>query len=44
MKTLIAGVDCSTQSTKVVVVDSETGDLVATGVARHTVTGTGGAR
>ena len=25
MKTLIAGVDCSTQSTKVVVVDSESG-------------------
>jgi xylulokinase len=44
MKTLIAGVDCSTQSTKVVVIDSETGDIVATGRAQHTVTGTGGAR
>jgi xylulokinase len=44
LKTLIAGVDCSTQSTKVVVVDSDTGEIVATGVARHSVTGTGGAR
>ena len=44
MKTLIAGVDCSTQSTKVVVVDSETGEIVATGRAEHTVTGTEGAR
>jgi len=44
MKTLIAGVDCSTQSTKVVVVNSETGEIVATGVSTHTVTGTGGAR
>jgi xylulokinase len=41
---LVAGVDCSTQSTKVVVVDSETGQIVATGRAQHTVTGTGGAR
>jgi xylulokinase len=44
MKTLIAGVDCSTQSTKVVVVATETGEVVATGVARHAVTGTGGVR
>lgn len=44
MKTLIAGVDCSTQSTKVVVVDSESGEIVATGRAQHAVTGTGGAR
>src|SRR5450830_122696 len=44
MKTLIAGVDCSTQSTKVVVVDSEDGKIVGTGRAEHTVTGTGGAR
>jgi xylulokinase len=44
MKTLIAGVDCSTQSTKVVVVDLENGEVVATGAAKHTVTGTGGAR
>ncbi len=44
MKTLIAGVDCSTQSTKVVIIDAETGDIVATGRAQHDVTGTGGAR
>jgi len=44
MTNLIAGVDCSTQSTKVVVVDPETGDIVATGSAPHTVSGTGGAR
>ena len=44
MKPLVAGVDCSTQSTKVVVVDPETGETVATGRAEHTVTGTGGAR
>jgi xylulokinase len=44
MMTLIAGVDCSTQSTKVVVVASDTGEVVATGVARHAVTGTGGVR
>ena len=44
MKTLIAGVDCSTQSTKVVVVDLETGEIVGTGRAQHAVTGTGGAR
>ncbi|HEY5472870.1 MAG TPA: FGGY family carbohydrate kinase, partial [Candidatus Limnocylindrales bacterium] len=44
MKTLIAGVDCSTQSTKVVVVASETGEIVGTGHAKHAVTGTDGAR
>jgi xylulokinase len=44
MKTLIAGVDCSTQSTKVVVVDSDNGEIVGTGRAEHAVTGTGGAR
>jgi xylulokinase len=44
MRNLIAGVDCSTQSTKVVVVDSETGKIVGTGRAPHKVTGTGGAR
>ena len=43
-RSLIAGVDCSTQSTKVVVVDPETGEIVATGRAENTVTGTGGAR
>ncbi len=41
---LIAGVDCSTQSTKVLVVDSASGNVVATGRAGHVVTGTGGAR
>jgi xylulokinase len=41
---LVAGVDCSTQSTKVLVVDLGTGDVVASGRAGHEVTGTGGAR
>jgi xylulokinase len=41
---LIAGVDCSTQSTKVLVVDPTTGEVVATGRAGHEVIGTGGAR
>jgi xylulokinase len=41
---LVAGVDCSTQSTKVIVVESETGEIVGTGRAQHTVTGSGGAR
>lgn len=41
---LIAGVDSSTQSTKVVVVDADSGDVVAQGRARHEVTGTRGAR
>ena len=44
MRTLVAGVDCSTQSTKVVVVDSETGEIVGTGRAQHIVSGTAGAR
>ena len=44
MRRLVAGVDCSTQSTKVVVVDSDSGLVVGTGRALHTVTGTGGAR
>lgn len=34
---LIAGVDCSTQSTKVVIVDPEDGSLVATARAPHVV-------
>ncbi|HEX5149703.1 MAG TPA: xylulokinase [Candidatus Limnocylindrales bacterium] len=42
--TLVAGVDSSTQATKVVVVDPDSGRLVAQGQARHTVTGSGGAR
>lgn len=33
--TLVAGVDCSTQSTKVVVCDAETGDVVREGRAPH---------
>jgi xylulokinase len=41
---LIAGVDCSTQATKVLVVDPEDGRVVASGRAPHEVTGTGGAR
>jgi xylulokinase len=44
MRTLVAGVDCSTQSTKVVIVDADSGQIVATGRAQHTVTGTDGAR
>ena len=41
---LVAGVDCSTQSTKVLIVDSDTGSIVATGRSGHHVTGSGGAR
>ena len=41
---LVAGVDCSTQATKVLVVDPSDGAVVATGRASHEVTGTGGAR
>lgn len=41
---LVAGVDSSTQGTKVVVVEPATGRVVAQGNAPHTVTGTGGAR
>jgi len=33
MRTLVAGVDCSTQSTKVVVVDADSGEIVALGQA-----------
>lgn len=42
--TLVAGVDSSTQATKVVVVDPDSGELVAQGHAPHTVHGTAGAR
>lgn len=42
--TLVAGVDCSTQSTKVLVVDVDSGAVVASGRAAHEVSGTGGAR
>ncbi|MEX1124160.1 MAG: FGGY family carbohydrate kinase, partial [Acidimicrobiia bacterium] len=41
---LVAGVDCSTQSTKVLVVDLGSGAVVASGRANHEVTGIGGAR
>lgn len=44
MPHLVAGVDCSTQSTKVVLVDPENGSIVAQGQAPHSVTGEGGAR
>lgn len=43
-RTLVAGVDSSTQATKVVIVDPDDGRLVAQGTAPHTVTGTHGAR
>jgi xylulokinase len=41
---LVAGVDCSTQSTKVLVVDADDGRVVATGAANNEVEGEGGAR
>lgn len=41
---LVAGVDCSTQGTKVLLVDADDGSVVASGRAAHTVTGTHGAR
>jgi xylulokinase len=41
---LVAGVDTSTQSTKVIVVDAGDGTLVAEGRAPHDVTGEAGAR
>ncbi len=41
---LVAGVDSSTQSTTVVIVDTSTGLRVASGKAAHVVTGTDGAR
>ena len=41
---LVAGVDSSTQATKVVVVDTESGQLLAQGHATHSVTGANGAR
>lgn len=42
--TLVAGIDCSTQATKAVVVAADTGEVVATGRHPHRVTGTDGAR
>lgn len=44
MEKLIAGVDSSTQATKVVVVDADSGRLRAEGRAPHEVTGAGGTR
>ena len=44
MSPLVAGVDCSTQGTKVLVVDPDDGRVVASGRAPHTVTGSDGAR
>jgi xylulokinase len=41
---LVAGVDCSTQATKVLIVDAETGRVVSSGRAPHEVTGSDGAR
>ena len=41
---LVAGVDCSTQATKVLVVDPDSGAVVARGHAPHVVTGVDGAR
>jgi len=41
---LVAGVDTSTQATKVLVVDPDDGRVVASGRAPHEVTGAGGAR
>ena len=44
MSTLVAGVDSSTQGTKVVVVEAESGSVVAEGRAPHPVDGEAGAR
>ncbi|MCB2224912.1 MAG: xylulokinase [Actinobacteria bacterium] len=41
---LVAGVDTSTQSTKVLIVDPASGEVVASGRSAHTVAGTGGTR
>lgn len=41
---LVAGVDSSTQATKVLIVDPDSGEVVATGRAPHEVTGSDGAR
>jgi xylulokinase len=44
MSPLVAGVDCSTQGTKVLVVEPDSGSVEATGRAAHEITGSGGAR
>jgi xylulokinase len=41
---LVAGVDCSTQGTKVLLVDPDSGAVVASGRAAHTVSGDSGVR
>ncbi|MEV4561365.1 xylulokinase [Kitasatospora sp. NPDC049285] len=41
---VVIGVDSSTQSTKALAVDADTGEVLGQGRAAHTVTGTGGAR
>lgn len=43
-RTVVIGVDSSTQSTKAAVIDAVTGELLAVGRAPHVVTGEGGAR
>jgi len=43
-RTVVAGVDCSTQATKVVLVDAADGRIVGDGRAEHVVSGTHGAR
>lgn len=44
MARIVIGVDSSTQSTKALAVDTDTGEVLGEGRATHTVTGTGGAR
>ena len=41
---MVAGVDCSTQATKVLLVEPSSGEVVASGRAPHEVTGSAGAR
>jgi xylulokinase len=41
---LVVGFDCSTQATKALMVDVDSGEVVATGRAVHVVAGTGGVR
>ncbi|MFJ8297202.1 FGGY family carbohydrate kinase [Streptomyces sp. NPDC094447] len=43
-RSVVIGVDSSTQSTKAAAVDAATGELLAVGRAPHTVTGSAGAR
>ena len=37
MRTLVAGVDCSTHATRVVVVDADTGEVVTSARTEHPV-------